>query len=299
VQELIRVARFLWRVDSWVLVLLLIRLGYLGFFQRYPAMMAYLAVDLIGSVVGLRYGTGSLTYYWSYFLSNILAGSVLLIWMSREMFAELYWNHPGLVGVTQFTLKRSILIGSAVTLSLAPVGIIHWGDAGFKCWEFFFFEVHRCLAFGVVVFVIAMWRKLRLIPLCIPRNVKTYAFSTCVYLTLGGLGETVDLIIHTHVAARICGAFLLTVSLMFYALLGSFAERPTEVKPVSVSLGAEEFAWLYSMSGLFARVDEAHRRGRASTLRRICSLAPLGSICRGWRACTRAAYVILGLAQKE
>ncbi len=267
---LTRIATALWFVDSCGVLVLLLRLGYLRFHRRYPALMLFLIVDLVGGVVGLRYGTGSLTYYWSYFLSNILAGAGLLIWMCREMFAELYCYHPGLPGLTQCTLKRSIFVGAVVTVGLAPVSIIHWGERDFQCWEFPFFEVHRCLTFGVVVFVVAMWRRLRLIPLNIPSNVKMYAFSTCSYLTLCGLSETAMLIQHTPFATLAWSVVLLASTLVFYGALAILAERPIEIRqPLPLPIDPEEFAWLYSISSLFARVDEAQFRGRTSVLRRL------------------------------
>jgi len=296
---LIRITRLLWPIDSLLLVLVILRLGWLGFHRRYPALVLYLTVDLVAGVVGLSYGTRSLTYYWAYFIAGILGESVLLIWMPHEMFAELYRHHPGLAGVTQCTLKQSVWIGAAVTLGLAPVGIIHWGDAGYKCWEFAFFEIHRCLTFGVVVFVVVMWQKLRLIPLCIPRNTKMYAFSACAYLTFGGLVETVDLIVHTRVMTRVSGVCLLAASLVFHSILGALAERPSVAEPLSLSMDTEDFGWLYSMSSLFARADEAHRRGRVSSLRRLRFLRFTRSIHSAWKACSRACSIILGLAQKE
>jgi hypothetical protein len=296
---LIRTTRLLWPIDSLVLALVLLRLGWLGFHRRYPALLLYLTVDLLAGVVGVLNGTASLTYYWAYFLAGILGESVLLIWMAREMFAELYRHHPGLAGVTQCTLKHSVWIGTVVTLGLAPVGIIHWGDAGYKCWEFVFFEIHRCLTFGVVVFVIAMWRKLRLIPLRIPRNTRVYAVSACVYLTFGGLVETVDLIVHTRIVTRASGVCLLAASLVFHVVLVALARRPSVTEPPTASLDTEDFGWLYSMASLFARADEAHRRGRVSSLRRLRFLRFPGSIYRVWKACSRAGSFILGLAQKE
>ena len=110
---LIRLMRLLWYMELAGVVVLLLRLAYLQVYRRYPALMLFLALDLTGAV-GLSYSTRSLTYYWTYFFANNVLGSALFIWMCREMFTELYGYHPGLRGVTRFTLKRSILIGASV-----------------------------------------------------------------------------------------------------------------------------------------------------------------------------------------
>lgn len=297
---LTRLMTDLWYMDVCFLVVLLYRLVSLRFYERYPALVAYFVVDLVTDVVGLGYGTRPLVYYWTYFVCEILLGSVLLIWMCREMFAELYGYHPGLRGLTQCTLRRSILIGAVVTVGLAPVSIIHWGEADFQCWQFPFWEVHRCLTFGVVVFVVAMWRRLRLIPLDVPRNVKTYTRSMCVYLTCGGVVETVVLIVHTQRATLVWSVVIVATNLFFYGLLGVLAERPAEIRQVErLPIDPQEVAWLSSISCLLARVDEAQRRGRAATLRRLPFFAIVRSLYSAGKACARAGGVILGSAQKE
>jgi len=297
---LTRLMTDLWYADLFVLAVLLFRLAVLRFYERYPALVAYLMLDLVGSVIGLRYGTKPLVYYWTYFVCEILLGSVLLILVCREMFAELYCYHPGLRGLTQCTLRRSILIGTVVTIGLAPVGIIHWGEADFQCWQFPFCEVHRCLTFGVVVFVVAMWRRLRLLPLDVSRNVKTYTRSMCVYLAVGGVVETVVLIVHTQRATVVWSVVLVAANLVFYGLLAVLAERPAEMRQVErLPIDPQEVAWLSSISCLFARVDEAQRRGRAAALRRLPCFAIVSSLHSVLKACARACYIILGSAQKE
>jgi hypothetical protein len=326
VHTLIRVMTDLWYVDSCGVVLLLLRLGYLRFYARYPGLMLFLLTDLVGGVVGLRYGTGSRAYYWSYFVTSSLLGSGLLIWMCREMFAELYYYHPGLRGATQCTLKRSLVIGAAVSLALAPpVGLIHWGDPAFQCWQFPFVEVHRCLTFGVVVFVVAMWNILRWLPLDVPSNVKVYTFATCLYLTCSGLVESAALIAHTTLVTLVCGTILLAVTLVFYVALAVLAEEPQDIPhfcflPVDYP---QEVFQLSSIARLFATIDGAQRRGRASALKRslfftVARSLKLGKLqmsVRGagleaWgvmvgcfgsalKACARAGDIILDRLQKD
>jgi hypothetical protein len=154
------------------------------------------ATDLLCSAVGLSYGIRSHAYYWTYFLSSSVLGAILLVWMCREMFGELYYYHQGLRGATQCTLTRSIVISSAVTIALAPVALIHWHDADFQCWEFPLIEVNRCLNFGVAIFVLAMWSMLRWLPLDIPRNVRDVFILNAPYLACNGVLQTVVLIAH-------------------------------------------------------------------------------------------------------
>jgi hypothetical protein len=300
---LIRLMRVLWYVDSAGLVLLLWRLAYLEIHKRYPALFLFLAVDLIAAAAGLTFGTRSLTYYWTYFFTTNLLGSILLVWMCREMFAELYGCYTGLVGITRSTLKRSVLIGSVGVLAVAPpVGLLHWGNPQFDCWQFPFVELHRCLSFGVALFVAMMWRKLRSLPLVVPRNVKTYAWWVFFNATSCGLVETAVLAIHRRLATISFSIFVLVVSLAFYGSLGLLIERPSEIRqPERLPIDREEFAWLSDISGLFARVDDAQRRGRASAIKRLPIFAVLliGSFQNAWRACARAGGIILHLAQKE
>jgi hypothetical protein len=298
--SLSRLMTALWYVDICCAGMVLFRLGYLRIHQRYPGLVAFLAMDVVMGCMGLRYGMASLIYYWTYFIASSLLGSALLIRMCREMFAELYCRHAGLRGLTQCRLRRSILIGSAVCLALAPpVGILHWGDPEFECWQFPFFDLHRCLTFGVVAFVVTMWRKLRALPLDIPSNVSTYARSTCAYLTCSGLVETVVLIMHKRLATMVCSVILLAASLAFYGSLVLFLRRPNEIRQVDrFAVDPEEVAWLSSISSLFARVDEAQRRGRASAVRRLPFFVILSSLHSVWKACARAGGIMLGLVQK-
>jgi hypothetical protein len=298
---LIRLMRVLWYVDSSCAVLVLLRLGSLGIHRRYPALMLFLAMDVVGGIASLHYGTRSLAYYWIYLVSNSLIGSALLIWMCREMFAELYYYHPGLRGLTPYTLRRSILIGSSAALALAPpVGILHWGDSQYQCWQFPLFEMHRCLSFGVAVFVVTMWRKLRSLPLTVPGNAKTYAFSTCLYLSCSGMMETVILVEHARLATRVLSAIMLAANLAFYGSLIVLLKRPAQIRQAEhVPVDPQEVAWLSSISWLFVRVDEAQRRGRASALRRFPLLALFHSFRGVWKACARAGGIIAGSAEKE
>ena len=260
----------LWYVDIFCLTVLLFRLAYLRFYERYPALTLYMVIDLLCSAVGLSYGTRSHAYYWTYFLSSSLFGAVLLIWMCREMFGELYYCHQGLRGATQCTLKRSILASSAVTIALAPVALIHWRDADFRCWEFPLIEVNRCLNFGVVIFVLAMWSMLRWLPLDIPGNVKTYSYSMCIYLACNGVLQTLVLIAHSPLVTLTCSVTVLASNLVLHCTLAVLANRPEEVLPECCPVvDPEMMARLTSVSNFFERVDEAQQRGRASVLNRL------------------------------
>jgi hypothetical protein len=268
----------LWYVDICCLTVLLFRLAYLRFYERYPALTLYFVTDLLCSAVGLSYGTRSHAYYWTYFLLSSLFGVVLLIWMCREMFGELYYVHQGLRGASQCTLKRSILVSSAVTIALAPVALIHWRDADFRCWEFPLIEVNRCLNFGVVIFVLAMWSMLRWLPLDIPGNVKTYSYSMCIYLAGNGVLQTVVLIAHSPLVTLTCSVAVLVANVVLHCTLVVFINRPEEVLPECCYVDPQMMARLNSVSNFFERVDEAQQRGRASALNRI----PLFAVARSF-----------------
>ncbi len=260
----------LWYLDACCLVVLLFRLAYLRFYKQYPALTMYLATDLLCSAVGLSYGIRSHAYYWTYFLSSSVLGAILLVWMCREMFGELYYYHQGLRGATQCTLTRSIIISSAVTIALAPVALIHWHDADFHCWEFPFIEVNRCLNFGVAIFVLAMWSMLRWLPLDIPRNVKTYSYSVCIYLACNGVLQTIVLIAHSHLVTLACSIAVLATNLILHCTLAPLAKRPVDVLPECCPVvGPEVMARLTSVSNFFEQVDVAQQRGRASALNRL------------------------------
>jgi hypothetical protein len=284
----------LWYLDTLCLVVLLLRLAYLRFYKQYPALTMYLATDVLCSAVGLSCGTRSQAYYWTDFLSSSVLGVVLLIWMCHEMFGELYYCHQGLRGATQCTLKRSVMISSAVTLGLAPVALIHWHDADFQCWEFPVSEVSRCLDFGVVIFVLAMWSMLRWLPLDIPKNVKAYSYSICVYLACVGVLETVVLIAHNHFVTLICSIVLLVANLVFHCTLAVFAQRPAEILPeCHPYVGPDLIAHLTSVSNFFERVDEAQQRGRASALNRI----PFFAIARSLNVGALRATILRAAAE--
>ena len=301
-EPLIRLLRALYFLDSICATLLLARLAYLQIHKRYPALVLFLAMDVVAEPVAVLFGIGSRTYYWTYFVCNAL-GSALLIWMCREMFAELYFSHPGLRGMTKCTLARSIVVGAVTALIAAPpVGLLHWGDPQFDCWQFPFIEVHRCLCFGAALFVMAMWRKLRSLPLDLSRNVKTYACSACLYWMCLGLVETAVLAIHTVRATIVWSDGLLIAELAFYGSLALRLRRPGEIRRVERSpVDPREFEWLSSISSLFIRVNEAESRGRASAAKRLPFLALLllASAHSAWKVCARAAGITIGLVQKE
>lgn len=299
----VRLMRPLWYLTSFGEILLLFRLIYLGVHKRYPALTLFLATDVLIAAVGLRFGTASRTYYWTFFVSGNLAGSAILIWMCREMFRELYCYHSGLRGLTKFTLRRSIMIGASAALLIAPpVGLLHWGDPQFQCWEFPFFELHRCLELGVALFAITMWLRLQALPLDIPSNVKTYAWAACPYFACCSSIETAVLAMHSQRATIIWSDVLLVASLAFYVVLAWRIERPREIRAVQFLLvDPKEFAWLSSISGLFMRVNEAQRRGYESTLRRYPFFVLLFiTFCySAWKLCARGCYIVLGLLQRE
>jgi len=161
-------------------------------------------------------------------------------------------------------------------------------------------ELHRCLDFGVAVFVVTMRRKLRGLPLEVPSNANAYASSAFLYFTSGGLVETAVLALHNRRATMIWSIVLLVASLAFYGYLALFLRRPGKIRQVDrCSFDPQEIASLTSISNLFERVDEAQRRGRASALRRLSFFVILTSFHSFWKACARAGGIMLGLVQKE
>ena len=140
------------------------------------------------------------------------------------------------------------------------------------------------------MFVVAMWRRLRLLPLDVPTNVKTYTSTMCIYLAFGGLIETVILIVHTERGTAVWSIVLLAVNLIFCGLLAVLAERPTEIRHVArTPIDPQEVLWLSSLSCLFVRVDEAQRRGCAAALKRLPFFGIFSSLHNAWKACARAS----------
>lgn len=54
--------------------------------------MCLIGIFLIGS---------ERAYYWLFFVSQIVGGALLLLFISDEIFGELYWFHEGLRGATE------------------------------------------------------------------------------------------------------------------------------------------------------------------------------------------------------
>jgi len=274
---LISVLNAFWYADLCFLLAVLARFAQLGVYRRYSALTLFFFFDLLGSMTGLTIGVSAVFYYWTAFVINVVLGIFLLLWMGREMFAELYFSYAGLSGATQYTLKRSIIISFFVTLSLAPVAIIHWNEYGFRCWQFPVIEVRRCLNFGLVMFIVLMWNMLRWLPVQIPENVRTYSYSMCLYLALGGLIQTIILIKHTFTTGLICNIVLLLLQIALHIALAIRIQRPDPIdygpRFCPVPSDPDLISRLSSVSNFLDRVSDAQLRGGASALNRLGLLA--------------------------
>ncbi len=268
---LTHVLKPLWFVNLACLVVLLFRSTRLGIFARYPALLIYLYIDLSLGMIGLSFGLGSLIYWWSYFVLSRLLGSVVLILMSREIFVEIYFYHPGLRQMTIATLRNSVILGIVGTLLLVPLALIHWGDPGFRCWQLPFYELGRSLIFGQVFFIVSMWNKLRWLPLKIHKNVKTYSLTLGLYQTVNGLLMTMILIMHSprfHTASNV---IVLLTSSAFYAMLALALQRPEDIPlprccPVP---DPQLIARLSHVDDLLNEIESRTERGRALALQRF------------------------------
>jgi hypothetical protein len=187
------------------------------------------------------------------------------------MFSELYATNPGLRGITRRTLNRSILAGAAVAVALGPIVLVHRGDPGFTCWYLAFFEVHRCVLFGLLVFVAAMWRKLRYLPLPLSSNIQAYAKGVGWLCATNGTLETLVMVVHTPEVSELCTIALLCSELVIHGYLLFRMRRP---EPTLVpDRGLENpllVSELHRVGLLFGKIDEAAGRATALSLARNC-----------------------------
>jgi hypothetical protein len=261
----------LWSADTGLIVVLLIRLWYLRLHKRYPFLVAFLALGPVGLIIGLAAGRTSIFYYWSYMVFENFLGNALRILLAREMFSELYATSPGLRGITRRTLKRSILAGSGVALALGPIVLVHRGDPGFTCWYLAFFEAHRCVLFGLLVFVGVMWRKLRYLPLPLSRNVQAYAKGVGWLCAANGTLETVAMLVHTPEVSQFCIIALLCSELLVHGYLLLQMRAPEPMLYPDRDLGDPMLlSELHRVGLLFGKIDEAAGRATALTVARNC-----------------------------
>jgi hypothetical protein len=205
-------------------------------------------------------------------MSQVDSGRVWLRFVAPELFVEVHSNHVR--GATQHALKRSILIGVVVTLLIAPVALIHWGEPDFRCCELPLVGRRRCLDFGLMVFIVLMWRILGVLPLEIPPYVKACSWSMCWYLGCCGLLDTVVLIAHRPIVKFWCDLILLTGNASFYGSLTIPVQRPAVRQlPACCALPIGTMARLKAGSSFFEQVAAAHERGRTSDFRRGSLLA--------------------------
>jgi hypothetical protein len=257
-----------------LIVVLLIRFWYLRLYQRYPFLIAFLALGPIGLTIGLAAGRGSAFYYWSYMVFENFLGNALRIFMAREMFSELYATNPGLRGITRRTLNRSILAGAGVAAALGPIVLVHRGDPGFTCWYLAFFEVHRCVLFALLVFVAAMWRKLRYLPLPLSSNIQVYAKGVGGLCATSGTLETLVMLVHTPEASQVCTIALLCSELVVHGYLLFRMRGPEPMLYPDRGLGDPMLVSELERVGLlFGKIDEAAGRATALTVARNCPRA--------------------------
>jgi hypothetical protein len=275
----------LWSADTVLIVVLLIRLGYLGLYKRYPFLMAFLALGPIGLIIGLAAGRTSILYYWSYMVFENFLGNALRILMAREMFSELYATNPGLRGITRRTLNRSILAGAGVAVALGPIVLVHRGDPGFTCWYLAFFEVHRCVLFGVLVFVGAMWRKLCYLPLPLSSNIQVYTKGVGWLCASNGTLETLVMLVHRPEVSELCIIALLCSELVVHGYLLFRMRRPEPMLYPDGSLGDPMLvSELQRVGLLFGKIDEAAGRAAALTVARKCPRVLLAGLALNKRS---------------
>jgi hypothetical protein len=277
-----RLMMLLWWVYLASLSILIVRFIVLNAVHRYPALFTYLISDLIASIVGLIVGRAADIYYWTYFFLTTILGSGLIILISREMFSEIYYFHPGLRGMTRLTLNRAIVAGAVLTLFFIPVVLIHWGEPGFNCWQLPMIEIHRSLKFGQCFFILLMWRRLRWLPLQIPDNIRVYSWCVGCYSFISGILLTIELISHNPLTSVICSNVLLAVSIIFCIAVFAGFKRPDflhEPIPMCPIPDREIIERLTTVEGLMAQLDEAaaFARKRAAGRFRVRVTAPLGA----------------------
>lgn len=275
-----RLTMLLWWVYLASLSILIVRFIVLNAVHRYPALFAYLISDLIESIVGLTVGRAAHIYYWTYFFSTTIVGSGLIILMSREMFSEIYYFHPGLRGMTRLTLNTAIVSGAILTLLFIPVVLIHRGEPDFNCWQLPMIEIQRSLKFGQCFFIILMWKRLRWLPLQIPENIRVYSWCVGFYSFISGILLTIQLISHNRLTSLICNNVLLIISIIFCIAVFVGFKRPDSLHepiPMCPIPDPEIIARLTTVEGLMAQIDEAAAlaRKRAAGRFRLRVTAPL------------------------
>ena len=202
--------------------------------------------------------------------------------MGKEMFSELYVYHRGLQDMTQRTLRTSILIGTTVAFALGPIVLIHRGDPAFQCWFLPFVESHRCLTFGVVVFIALMRKALGRLPLNIGHNARTYSVSVGVYFLCSGVLETIFLVVHSERVSVYGGAALLVVSMTLHLYLVARIKAPSDLQaPVLIDeLDARSLRYLSSLNSFLGRLDDAADQANTFALRKVLERSPLGVVGR-------------------
>ncbi len=261
----------LWLITLSCLAFLILRSTRIGILSRYPALMIYLTLELFLGVIGTCLGLKSLIYWWSYLIVDRVIGSVLVIFMSREMFAEVYFDHPGLRTLTMATLRKSLIVGGITTLLLGPLVLIHRGEPGFQCWQLPFYEIGRCVVFGQVIFICSMWSKLRWLPLNINKNVKTYSLTLCASQLISGVVATMILIFHSRQFTLVSNIVVLVASISVYLTLALALERP-QALPLPNYCPAPDLQILARLSDverLLKQIDASAKLARGIALERF------------------------------
>ncbi len=167
------------------------RLSWLRLASKFPALVAYLALDALYSFIYAVVSPRSRVYFWVY-VAAVPLECILSIFAVRELMALIFDNYPGIRTVGRWTLYAGIAL--AMSLSLLAAKLLSGGyySSYHTKWGLYYLQsVQRSIVFSLAVAIIALLFVLSKYPLHLGRN--TYVSS--IFFSALFLSEAARLVI--------------------------------------------------------------------------------------------------------
>jgi hypothetical protein len=258
--------------DSMLMLLLAGRLWHLGLQKRLPWFLSSLILDLAVGYSGIVTGFRSRTYCVIFGVSEPLA-LLTLLFMTKEVFADLHEVYPGLRIMARRTFYGSLGVGLLCAgLGMSATHTV-WHYPAFQCIFFLFVEFKRFVSIGLVVFTLTMLTRLSVMPITMSRNTRTHGIVYSASLTSVVITSIFVLLKHDHTSIWWCNFCLQIAAIGCHCAWLALLRREPAAVGGTVPISDEE-----AIVGSLRRFNEVllliypERKGAESRARWLMSL---------------------------
>lgn len=148
------------------------RLASLGLAKTFPALLAYLILDVVSSSVFGSLSPRALIYFWVY-IAFLILEDILSVLAIRELVSLIFDRYPGIRSLGRWTIYGGIALAASTSLAAARLLSSTYPH---KKWGLYYLQfAHRSIVFSLAIAIVAMLFVLSKYPLNLGRN--TYVCS--------------------------------------------------------------------------------------------------------------------------